>query len=551
MHTPQPNVQKEIPNSEARNGLIKALIFTADCVEATDFGSPEKVQFVSSMMNELCEVYSPAAKGLLNLSYRSAEEIKKRVLSSVGKSSSGVNEFLTTSSRKKIKNSFYPSIDNEDYEGVDNLVQSASLEFDACSINNLSWFVAKYPQETISLLIEIIELPPQDLSKYMHILADALVLSDGYTQDSPAFSLLIEQVIAQNEGLFCRIILGLGLVKGLVDKTISIDDSMLGRLKRKFNILKRDYVKYWNFVAQSYWSKRDISIPGYEQIIYKLMYYGEFALSSGCSVIDIPTQVGASGIKIHSSLILEILRDGIYLGHSNDKKVAGKSRDLLTYNDIAVEAIAARDKELVKQSYGSHLKNSWEKNLAEKSSRFSFDRKSPTAMIAYELILELLAKLEYPVLRLLPPEEGDFATSKSLCIRAQRGELFSKTEPYFFVRFNRFGKLGDTHPNFGQIIINIEFVNGSQSRNGHLGIVNTQDMPTVFNKIIEEIPLDGRNDLKNSLTDSFTTVSSPSLTSSSQFDDDNHSFDCTSFYEDGDSSNLDDSVYDQKIKKRG
>lgn len=504
-----PSGSRVLPKSADRSGLVNAFVLAAGCLDARGCISREKAEATESLVREICCMYSPAARGLADLDPGSAEKLLATV------------ERLSNGKRKRDSGSglSFDSHLGGESDNKRSCVPSPTGVAEACfdggfsgskalPIKDLASFFLYHRELALSLVSEIVglycsglqsssgkkssgktpypeRLLCKGLSGGIERLADILVSSDGQPDSSAAFGNLIGQVMGENETL-CRIILSLGLVESLtVADFAELELVELGKMN--FNNLKRDLPQYWNILAHKYLSTRDSTIAAQQQIIYQLLhYFKDLSLSSTCRSIDI------GEVTICSSLILKILRDGIYSGCVNDKKVSGGSRDLCSGVDVAAGAISSsRARELVEKYYGEALKTFWQRcliqNEEERASNgrfkqlFSFERKSPTAMLAYTLIMQMLREEEFTVLTYEESGHG------SLAIRAETTGASLEEDPYYFIRFNSTAKPGDAHPNLGQIIINIEYVCGDQKLNGHLGIVDPRDMGIVFQRISKEI----------------------------------------------------------------
>ncbi len=501
------------PNSAERQDLHHmAVLLTAVTGEGDQeqFSSPQK----KSCLESIASISSPLGRTITALNHYSAEKIIVRAQGVVA----GKKGHLKRSRSERLFSIPSPTRVAEAFSGGD------FSDSEALPIKDLASFFGRHRELALLLIKEVVGLssselqsPPgkkssakmlypqsllcTPLSEYIKRLAAILVSSDGQPHSSAAFGNLIEQVMAEG-GTLCKIIVGLGLVQACIANSTVIKFTLreleelgitLPELKELGITGDRDVRKlkttllYWNMLAHKYLSTRDSTIPAPEQIIYQLKhYFQDLSSSSSCIPIDI------GGLTICSSLILEILRDGIYSGCVEDEKVSGGSRDLCSGVDIAAGAISSSGaREFVEDHYGEALKTSWQRcliqNEEERSSNgrseqlFSFERKSPSAMLAYTLIMQMLTEEGFTDLTYEEPGHG------SLAITAKRAGAFSKGDPYYFIRFNSTAKPGDTHPNLGQIIINIEYVCGDQKLNGHLGIVDPRDMGIVFQRISKEI----------------------------------------------------------------
>ncbi len=484
----RPSLVSRVPNSADRQAVHVMAVFligAAGNVDQEKFSSPQKKSCLESL-ESIATISSPLGRTIAALNPSSAEKIIVRAQGVVA----GEKGHLKRPRSEGLFLSLLPSP-----TGVASAVLDGGFsESEALPIKDLASFFGRHRELALSLVGEVVGLHPSSksptgkknsgrellgpITDHILRLATILVSSDGQPHSSAAFGNLIGQVMGE-DGTLCRIIVGLGLVECLTLADFNEPEfEVLGKMK--FNNLKRDLPLYWNILAHKYLSTtRHSIIPAPQQIIYQLMHYFKaLSSSSSCRAIDI------DGSRICSSLILEILRDGIYSGCVEDKKVSGKSRDLCSATDIAVGAISSSGAgEFVEQYYGEALKASWQKCFRDSHAdqNFPFERKSPSAMLAYTLIMQMLTEEEFTDLTY--EESGH----QSLAITAKRAGAFSKGDPYYFIRFNSTAKPGDGHPNLGQIIINIEYICGDQKLNGHLGIVDPRDMAAVFAEIKREI----------------------------------------------------------------
>ncbi|MBM3886940.1 hypothetical protein FJ364_03320 [Candidatus Dependentiae bacterium] len=543
------------PNTDDRHGITQALVFTAHATRNVVV-SDDPTLIALAVLDRYCDAHSPARRGLQGLSSMapaSTERIKKRVRKSMGGDlPEEVGVIIDTASSKKKQKPKNDAIEGDggaldEYDFlIDNLAQgksnasfreeafvdagelfstsNSSRELPIASphrmltavaqhlpanpISDLQTFAIEYPCVAASLVYELMSessINKHCIASCIEDFAQLLTTYDGNESSQISFNALLNTLNEQSENSFLSIILGLGFVRAIKEGgvTVQLDESTYGQTRRIYNILLENYITHWNQLAFHYWDKRTRQCPADQQIIYRLMYYDDFSSRANEKIIQF--RHGGISFAIKGSLILAILRDGLFLGNCQDKEVSGNSRDLCSPLDIAAGIIAGRDPHLVEGYYTSALKNSWIMDLSEKDRSFSFDRKSPNASIALNIFLNILEEQGFKFFSLSSLSSDDLTQVKSLQIKAQRNPEFSRSEPYCFIRFNRERKPGASHPNLGQIIVNIEYINGFYRKNGHLGIVDPSDIDAVFDEIIRTIPVEAKKGLSQSSSASLAT----------------------------------------------